>query len=233
MADKKDLLEKGAILQRDQKTYAVVPHIPAGIITDPDLLRKIADVAKRCQAVVKVTSSQRLAIVGIQEGDIDWVWAELGMERGHALGQCVRSVRICPAMDFCKRAQQDAVPLGLEIDRIYHGMKLPAKFKMAVSGCPNSCAESAVRDLGIIGAPKGYTVLIGGNAGVRPRLADKLAEQVPPEDILPLVEKIMAYYQKNARKYERFGRMIDRIGIETVRKEILGEEKSFDEKPGC
>lgn len=226
MGDKKDLIEKGAILQRDKKTYAVVPHIPAGIITDPEVLRKIADVAQRYNAAaVKVTSSQRLAIVGIQEEDVDRAWADLGMERGHALGHCVRSVRICPAMDFCKRAQQDAVPLGLEIDRLYHGIQLPAKFKIAVSGCPNSCAESAVRDLGILGTLKGYTILIGGNAGVMPRLADKLAEQVLPEEVVPLVEKVLSYYRQNARKYERFGRMIDRIGIETVRKEILGENK--------
>ncbi len=28
----KDLLEKGAILQRDKETYAIAPHIAGGII---------------------------------------------------------------------------------------------------------------------------------------------------------------------------------------------------------
>lgn len=28
---KKDLLEKGAIVQRDQETFAIAPHIPGGI----------------------------------------------------------------------------------------------------------------------------------------------------------------------------------------------------------
>ncbi len=37
-----DLLEKGAIVQRDKETYAVAPHIPGGIITDFNLLRRIA-----------------------------------------------------------------------------------------------------------------------------------------------------------------------------------------------
>lgn len=41
----KDMLEKGAISQRDGKTFAVAPHIPGGII-DVAGLRKIADIAE-------------------------------------------------------------------------------------------------------------------------------------------------------------------------------------------
>ena len=42
----KDLLEKGAVLQRDKETYAIAPHIPAGLVTS-DQLRKLADVADK------------------------------------------------------------------------------------------------------------------------------------------------------------------------------------------
>ena len=41
---KKDILEKGAILQRDRESYVIAPHIPGGI-TDTATLRKICDVA--------------------------------------------------------------------------------------------------------------------------------------------------------------------------------------------
>lgn len=223
MEAKKDILEQGAIVQRDKETYAVTPHIPGGIITDSNVLRKLADVFDKYGAqAMKVTSSQRIAIVGVKEADLDAIWNELGMEKGNALGNCVRSVRICPAAAFCKRAQQDAGPLGLEIDRLYHGMELPGKFKIAVSGCPNSCAENAVRDLGVMGTNKGYTITIGGSAGVQPRLADKLAEGLASDEVLPLVEKIMNYYKENAKKYERMGKMIGRIGFDKVKEDLLG-----------
>lgn len=224
MEVKKDLVDRGAILQRDKKTYAVTPHIPGGMITDSNVLRKMADVFDKYGAqAMKVTSSQRIAIVGVREEDIDAIWDELGMEKGYALGNCVRSVRICPAMNFCKRAQQDAATLGLEIDKLYHGMELPSKFKIAVSGCPNSCAENAIRDLGVMGTRNGYTITVGGSAGVLPRLADKLAADVAPEDVLPLVEKTVDYYKANAKKFERFGRMIERIGFEKVKEDIVGQ----------
>lgn len=223
MEIKSDLPEKGAILQRDKKTYAVAPHIPGGIILDVNVLRKIADVAEKYGAqALKLTSAQRIAIVGIEEDKVDAVWEDLGMPKGAAIGLCVRSIKICPATHFCRMAQQDAVTLGLELDERYHGLNLPSKFKMAVSGCMNSCSEPAIKDLGLMGTPKGYTVLIGGNAGIKPRLGDVLLENVPQAEVLPLVEKIVAYYQSNAKSYERMGKMIDRIGLEKVKQDILG-----------
>ena len=71
---KNDLLEKGAIVQRDRETYALVPHFVAGLIT-PEQLRKLADVAEKYNAkAIKITAAQRMAIVGFQEDDIDNVW---------------------------------------------------------------------------------------------------------------------------------------------------------------
>ena len=37
--------EKGAILQNDNQTYALAPHIPCGVVT-PELLRRIAEVSE-------------------------------------------------------------------------------------------------------------------------------------------------------------------------------------------
>ncbi len=223
MEMKTDLLDKGAILQRDKETYAIAPHIPGGIVFDFDLLRKMADVAEKYGAkAIKVTSAQRIAIVGLTPDKLDAAWEELGMDKGAAIGLCVRSVKICPATAFCKRAQQDGVTLGLALDEKFHGLALPSKFKIGVSGCMNSCAESAVKDLGLVGTPKGFNVLIGGNAGIKPRLADLLAEHIPADDVMPLVDKVIAYYKENAKKYERMGAMIDRLGLENVKAGILG-----------
>lgn len=221
MEIKGDLPEKKAILQRDKATYAIAPHLPGGIILDFDILRNIADVAEKYGAkALKITGAQRIAMVGIDEDKIDQVWEDLKMPKGHAIGLCLHGVKICPATDFCRMAQQDAVALGLELDKKYYGVDLPGKFKMAVSGCMYSCSEPAVKDIGIMGTPKGYTVMIGGNAGIKPRLADKLFEHVAPADVPPLVDKIIRYYQENAGKRERMARMVERIGIEKIRNDL-------------
>lgn len=208
--------EKGAILQRDKETYAVAPHIPCGVVT-PELLRKIADTAEKYNAqALKITGATRIAIVGIREEDIDDVWEELGMSPGAAVGLCVRSVRACPGTTFCKLGQQDALGIGMKLDEQYHGMELPGKFKMAVSGCKINCAESWVRDLGLFGKPNGWTLVIGGNVGSNPRIAEELASDLSDEQALEKTARVIAYYRENAKKGERMGKMIERMGFDAV-----------------
>lgn len=215
----KDIYEKGAIVQRDGETFAVAPHIPGGII-QPDKLRRIADVAEKYGSVLKITSAQRIAIVGIQEHNIDNVWEELDMKPGAAIGLCVRSVKICPGTTFCKRGQQDAVGIGLKLDEKYHGMELPFKLKMGVSGCMNSCAEPVIKDIGLMGTSKGFRLYAGGSSGVTPRLGDLIAEELSENEALELVDRIMNFYKRINQK-KRLGKIIDEIGLDSFKSEIL------------
>jgi len=227
----KDLLEKGAIIQRDKKTYAIAPHTPGGLVT-PEILRKVADAAEKYgAAALKLTSAERIAIVGLKEEDLDQVWADLGMAPGHAIGICVRSIKFCPGTTFCKRGQQDAVGLGLELDKLYHGMTMPGKTKIGVSGCINSCAESTIKDVGLIGTPQGWSVYVGGCAtGSRTRIADLLAKDLTGEQAKELVARVVAYYKATAKPNLRLGRLIEEIGLEELKKNVLTEEMSNEEK---
>ncbi|HEY3363093.1 MAG TPA: NAD(P)/FAD-dependent oxidoreductase [Methanosarcina sp.] len=216
---KGDLPEKAAILQRDGETYAIAPHIPGGIVY-PETLRKIADIAEKYgAAALKITSAQRIAIVGLKEEDLDAAWGELNLKPGAAIGLCVRSVKICPGTTFCKRGKQDAVGLGLKLDEKYHGMQLPSKFKMAVSGCPNSCSEPAIKDIGLMGTAKGFNLSVGGSAGPRPRLGNVVAKDLTEEQALDLVEKIINFYKTYPRQ-RRIGEVIDEIGIDKFKEEV-------------
>lgn len=216
---KDNLPEKGAIVQRDRETYAIAPHLPGGIV-DPATLRRIADVAEKYgAAALKMTSAQRVAIVGLKEEDLDEVWADLNMKPGAAIGLCVRSIKFCPGTTFCKQGKQDAVSLGLKLDEKYHGMPMPSKLKMAVSGCPNSCAEPAIKDIGLMGTAKGYTLMVGGSAAASPRLAEVIAREMSEEQALETIDKIISLYQNSSTK-KRLGRFIEDIGLEEFKKQI-------------
>ena len=209
--------EKGAIIQRDGETYAIAAHTPCGIVT-PELLRKLADVAEKYDIkAMKLTGATRIALVGIKEEDIDDVWKDLELQPGAAVGLCVRSVRACPGTTFCKIGQQDSLGMGMKLDKLYHGMELPGKLKIAVSGCNINCSESWVRDIGLFGKPKGWTLVIGGNVGAKPRIADEFLSDLSDEKALAAIEKIITYYSENAKKGERIGKMIDRLGLDTIK----------------
>lgn len=213
--------EKGNILQRDKETYAIVPRIPAGVTT-PEMLRRIADVAEKyCCPIIKITGEQRIALVSIKEDQLDQAWKDLGEDPAYAIGLCMRGVKACPGNRFCKYGVQDSIGLALELEKRYYGLQLPAKFKMAVSGCPFSCPEPAVKDIGAKATRSGFTVMVGGTAGGRPRLADTIAERLSPEEVLKLVDKIINFYKNNAKPRQRIGRFIDEIGLENFKQAIL------------
>jgi NAD(P)H-nitrite reductase large subunit len=214
---KKDLLDKSAVVQRDGETYALTPRVPGGLITDFSLLRRIADVAERYGVrAVKLTSAQRIAIIGVKEQDLDAVWRDLGLQPGHAAGLCVRSVKACPGTTYCRLGQQDSLGIAARIEESFLGQTLPNKLKIAVSGCPMCCAESRVRDIGLVGGARGYTVVVGGCAAAKPRVAQTLAEEVTPEAAEALVGRIIAVYREINRK-KRIADLLEEMGIDGFR----------------
>lgn len=217
--------EQGAVLQRDGKTFAIAPHIPCGLVT-PSLLRKIADVAERynCQAL-KLTSAERIALIGVRAEDIGAIWNELDMQPGGLLGERVRSVRVCPGTDYCKRGQQDSLTIGSFLDTKYHGRPMPGKFKISVSGCPNQCTETATKDIGVVGSKQGWDLWVGGAGGVNPQLATRIAQRLSNDELLLLVDHVVEFYRANARPRERLFRTLARVGIDvlTVALGLTGE----------
>jgi NAD(P)H-nitrite reductase large subunit len=137
------------------------------------------------------------------------------------VGLCVRSIKVCPGIQYCRLAKQDSLEMGMELDRRYHGMVLPSKMKMGVSGCKIQCAENCIKDISLYGTPKGWAVLIGGNGSALPRLADLLVEDLSREKALDMVARIIDYYKENSKR-ERMGRMIERMGLDKVKADLLG-----------
>jgi len=208
--------EKGAVLQADRETYAIAPHVPCGIAT-PEMLRKIADVAEKYGKQMKITSSYRIAIFGISEKDVGKAWQELGMAPGAMAGLCVRSVRCCPGDTWCRLGQRDSMGLAGRLDRRWHGVELVNKLKIAVSGCPVDCAEAKLRDVGLIAQGKRKWVLYaGGNVGARPRFALKVAEGLDDDNAMAGVEAAIGYFTDNAKKGERLGKTVERLGTEPL-----------------
>jgi NAD(P)H-nitrite reductase large subunit len=207
----------GAILQRDKTTHAIVPRTPVGIIT-PEHLEKIASVARKFNVpVIKITSGQRFALVGIKRDDVDEIWRDLGMDMGKATELCLHYVQACPGTAVCKFGTQDSLGLGMKIEEFFIGMDLPAKVKIGVSGCPFCCGESFVRDIGVFGKKSGWNLVVGGSSARRPRVGDLIREGLQEEEVIPLVKRTLKYYGEKGKKRERIARFVDRIGIENVK----------------
>jgi len=211
---------EGAILQRDGCTYAVMVRSPAGLVT-PELLERVAAIARKYHVgTVKITSGQRLDLIGVRPKDLVGIFEELGPDAVRRTGPCVRYVRSCPGIRHCKNGTQDSLALALAIEEKYRELPFPAKLKIGISGCPRCCGDSRTRDIGIMGSKSGWTVLFGGNSATRPRFGDVLATDLTTDEVHDLLDRLLEYFRTHALPKERTSRFMERIGIDTLRHDL-------------
>jgi NAD(P)H-nitrite reductase large subunit len=213
--------QNGAIRQRDGMTYTVVTRMPAGIVT-PEDLEKVARVARTYRIpMLKVTSGQRIALIGLQPEDVAKAVGELGPLAKPETAPCVKFVQSCLGTEMCRYGNQDSIGLAETVDNLFKDKIFPAKVKIGVSGCPRCCGGSHTRDIGIMGTNRGWTVLFGGNSGRKPRFADIIARDLTEEEALDCVQRLAEYYRGCAKPHERTARFMERIGMETLKSELL------------
>jgi NAD(P)H-nitrite reductase large subunit len=211
----------GGILQRDGKTCAIITRMPAGIVT-PEDLEKVAGVARKYRVpVLKITSGQRIILAGLQPVDVPGVMDDLGPLAKPETSPCVKFVQACLGTDMCRFGNQDSITLALAVDDQFKNRVFPAKIKIGISGCPRCCGESHTRDIGIMATNRGWTVLFGGNGGTRPRFGDVVARDLSAAEALDCAGRLAEYYKAHAKSRERTARFMERVGMETLKSELL------------
>ncbi|TKH39303.1 nitrite reductase large subunit [Paenibacillus polymyxa] len=211
-----------ANIQKDG-TFTVVPRMYGGVTT-PEDLKKIADVSLKYNVkVVKVTGGQRLDLIGVRKEDLPKVWEELDMPSGYAYAKSLRTVKTCVGSQFCRFGTQDSMGMGEVLERKFERLDFPAKFKLAVNGCPRNCAESCTKDIGIVGNDGGWEIFIGGNGGIKARLADSLCKVKTDAELIDIVGAVMQFYRETGQYLERTSEWVERIGLEEIQKAVVND----------
>lgn len=206
-------------------TFSVIPRMYGGV-TNADDLRKIADVADKYNVkMIKLTGGQRINLLGVQKQDLPSIWAELGMPSGHGYAKGLRTVKTCVGADFCRFGTQDSVGMGIELEKKFEGLNGPHKIKMAVSACPRNCAESGIKDVGVVGLDGVWELYVGGNAGTDLREGDLLVKVKTKDEVLEWTGAFLQYYRETATYLERTSVWVGRLGIDNVKEKL--EDKGF------
>ncbi|MCG7217100.1 nitrite reductase large subunit NirB [Paenibacillus mucilaginosus] len=213
-----------ANIQKDG-TYSVIPRIYGGV-TSPQELKRIAEVAEKYEVpLVKFTGGQRLDLLGVKKEDLPKVWEDLDMPSGYGYGKALRTVKTCVGNTFCRFGTQDAMGMGIAIERRFERLNTPAKVKIAVSGCPRNCAEATIKDFGIVAIDGGWELHVGGNGGVKVRATDLLCKVKTEEEVMEYAAAYLQFYRETGKWNERTSEWLPRIGLETVRAALDTPEK--------
>ncbi|MBI3581505.1 MAG: NAD(P)/FAD-dependent oxidoreductase [Nitrospinae bacterium] len=212
-----------ANIQKDG-TFSVVPRIYGGV-TSPAELRRIADAAEKYKVpMVKITGGQRIDLLGVKKEALPSIWADLGMPSGHAYAKATRTVKTCVGSEYCRFGVQDSTSLGIKMEKLFEGLHAPHKVKMAVSGCPRNCAESYVKDIGLVAIQTGWEIYVGGAAGMTVRKGDLLATANTDEEALRVATLFLQYYREEGNYMERTYDFVVRLGMEKIKRELLDPE---------
>lgn len=209
-------------------TFSVIPRVAGGEIT-PEKLIIIGTVAKKYNLYTKITGGQRIDMFGARKQDLLAIWQELidgGMESGHAYAKSLRTVKSCVGTTWCRFGIGDSVGMAVRLEERYKSIRAPHKIKGGVSGCVRECAEAQNKDFGLIATEKGFNIFVGGNGGAKPRHSELLAKDVPPDDVVPILDRYLSFYIRTADKLQRTARWIENLpgGIKYLQEVILEDK---------
>lgn len=211
-----------ANIQKDG-TFSVIPQMKGGV-TNASELRRIADVAdKYAVPMLKVTGGQRIDLLGIKKEDLVEVWKDLGMQSGHAYGKSIRTVKTCVGSEFCRFGTQNSTQMGIDLETMLANMWSPHKVKLAVSGCPRNCAESGIKDVGIIAVDSGWEIHVGGNGGIKTEVAQFLVKVKTSDEVREYTGAFLQLYREEAYYLDRTVHYIARVGLDYIRQRVVDD----------
>ena len=211
-----------ANIQKDG-TYSVIPRMWGGETTAAEL-RRIADVVDKYKIpTVKVTGGQRIDLLGVKKEDLANVWKDIGMPSGHAYAKALRTVKTCVGSEWCRFGTQDSTQMGKDLERGLWRMYAPHKVKLAVSGCPRNCAESGIKDVGIIGVDSGWELYVGGNGGIKTEAGQFFCKVRTSDEVMETSGAFLQLYREEGWYLERTVHWIARVGLDSIKQRVLDD----------
>lgn len=136
-------------------------------------------------------------------------------------GAVQRGTVACTGNKGCRYAATDTKTHAVELaDLIDTRFKIDQPVNLHVTGCPHSCAQHYVGDIGLLGTKvsgaEGYQIVIGGGSDLDKGLARELIPSVKYDDLPPLMESLFAAYMEKRTPGESFLEFSRRHSVEEL-----------------
>lgn len=196
--------------------------VPVGRLPVQQMLA-IADVAERFgSGELRLTVWQNLLIPNIPVENVDEALASLrAAGLACTAGAVLRGTVACTGNRGCRYAATDtkshAVALANLLDSRF---KIEQPVNLHVTGCPHSCAQHYVGDIGLLGTKvsgnEGYQVVIGGGSDRDQGIARELISAIPFSELPPVMEQLFSIYTERRNPDESFLAFSRRHSIEEL-----------------
>jgi len=195
-------------------------------------LEKLADIVEKFAApgkdAIRLTAKQNLLLLNIPEANLPALKVALDAEgfvyeSSNFRKGCVS----CTGIEFCNLAVAETKNRMIEL---VDQLELTSgwykdKIRIHFSGCPSSCGQHQIADIGFRGARTkvngemvdAYDAFIGGRLGQNRRFNELLKGKIIAKDVHLFIDKLLRFYDSKKIEGENFAEFCDRA----TREEIL------------
>lgn len=200
--------------------FAVTPGFEVGgTLFRPDQLAVLGSIVGE-DARIEMTTFKQL-YVEMDEERVEEAKAKLeaaGLEV-HPAGFVSKSLITC---NFCRGAEDSGLDVAKMLDEAIADHPVPNPLKIGYAGCALGTSEPLLKDISVIKMRNTYDIYVGGEPrGLKASLAKQLHAELTPEQLAPIILKLIAIYQEQGKKKEKFSRFVERMTLDHLRQSTL------------
>lgn len=202
-------------------------NVPVGRL-DAEEMFELAKISNKYgNGEIRTCNSQNLIIPNVPEANVETLLKEPIFERisinpnafvGHAVP--------CTGNEYCNLALVETKALMLktakELDK---RISLDVPVRIHMIGCPNSCGQRQIADIGLQGVllrnqekemVEAFEIYVGGTLNAGGKFNEKLKGRIPADQLLPVLEKLLAQFKAEKKPGENYFDFVNRLGIPTL-----------------
>ncbi|BAY25606.1 ferredoxin--nitrite reductase [Calothrix sp. NIES-2100] len=191
----------GVYKQKQPGLNYVGLHIPVGRLYAGDMFEIARLASVYGSGEIRLTVEQNLIIPNIPDSRLVTFLAEPLLERfGINPGLLTRSLVSCTGAQFCNFALIETKNRALAtIQALESELILTRPVRIHWTGCPNSCGQPQVADIGLMGTKtrkngktlEGVDIYMGGKVGKDAHLGTCVTKGIPCEDLPPVLKDLL------------------------------------------
>lgn len=223
----------GDFPQKQRELNYVGVALPAGQITPKQMLR-VADLADSYgSGEIRLTVWQNFIIPNVPDAFVPTLKRALE-KTGFATKQsnAAGGIIACTGNRYCKYAQSNTKAHALELTKhLEKRLELDQPVNIHLTGCPNSCAQHYMGDIGCLGVKArvggesvdGYHVFVGGGFGRNQAVGRQVFAGVTATELPRTVERMLRAYLRRRQGSETFQQFTSRLDVGRLQ-EMFGAE---------
>ncbi|MBN6187877.1 nitrite/sulfite reductase [Aneurinibacillus sp. BA2021] len=220
----------GVHKQRQQGYSYVGLSVPVGRMSAQELteLARLADTYGN--GSLRTCNSQNIVITGVPDEKVEELLQEKVLVRLTPYPKHFTAFAVsCTGIEFCNLALVETKERMRQLaSYLDEHVEMEEPIRMHMVGCPNSCGQRQIADIGFQGAlikteegmKDAFDIFIGGTLGDKAQFNQKLKGRVPGDQLHRAVLPLLGYYNEAKQDNERFFDFVQRVGIEPFQERL-------------